>query len=466
MAIPIEDFDAGAYQLPEYAEALTHLYGRLDSEGLDPLKFATIDRDLDIYGQFLSMLGEPHKAVPFVHVTGTRGKGSTVIFLESILKRAGYHVGATVSPHLIEVRERIRFGGYYISREDFAEYYNSIIKPVADLNLTGCTFRTVFELLIALAFVSFREKNVDLALLEVGMGGRKDATNVVDPLLSVITRIGLDHTHVLGNTFREIAWDKGHIIKPERPAIIGAQPAEALDELEKRAKKTGSELWRLGYEFDYNIIDINYKGVSFNIKTPISEFKNIKINMLGRHQAENAATAIAAIDRLRHDGKYDISDNQIIDGLSEARWEGRAEVICQDPQVVIDGAHTPQGALAMNNLVKDCWAGRDITLILGFNKDKDVDGFLDSFDFIPTRVIATEAKTPRAMKKEHVAELARKRGWEAEIAPVETAIHMALDGIGKNGTVLATGSLYIVGAVRRYWLQGSDENLIFENSKD
>lgn len=450
--LDVRDFDAGASLHDGYRHALEHLYGRLDTEALDPKRFATVERDISVYGDFLAGLGEPHLAVPIVHFTGTRGKGSTLAMLEAILQHAGVRTGATTSPHLVEVRERIRINSDSISYDDFAHLYD-VMRPVAESTLGGGNYRTVFELLTALAFLAFRELKVELGLVEVGLGGRLDATNVVDPALSIITRIGLDHTHLLGDTVEKIAWDKGHIIKPGKPSISAAQPGQAGEVLANRAKAMGSEQWVVGRDIQITVRSVERTGSRFDLVTPHRTHIGLKTPLLGRHQAWNAALAVAAADRLDGDGVTSLSSDEIRDGLLNTRWAGRGEVLQQSPTLLLDGAHTPQGATVLNELLESCWPNEKRVLLLGINRDKDATGFLRCFSKAPSMAIATAARTPRALAPDELASLARAQGWEVRPAQLEEALQAALDAAGPDGIVVATGSLYLVGAVRRLWLQ-------------
>ncbi|MCB2200659.1 bifunctional folylpolyglutamate synthase/dihydrofolate synthase [bacterium] len=458
--LDIRDFDAGANRHAGYRAALEHLYGRLDTESLDPKRFATVERDILVYSDFLAGLSDPHLAIPMVHLTGTRGKGSTVAMLEAILQHGGIRTGATISPHLVEVRERIRINGDSIAFDDFARLYE-IMRPVAESALGGGNYRTVFELLTALAFLAFRELNVQLGLVEVGLGGRLDATNVVDPALSIITRIGLDHTHLLGDTVEKIAWDKGHIIKPDRPSISAAQPGNAGDVLAERAREVGSEQWVLDRDIRITIHSVERSGSCFDLETPHRTHKDLRTPLLGRHQAWNAALAVAAADRLDGDGVASISAEQVREGLTQARWAGRGEVIQASPTLLLDGAHTPQGAAALNELLETCWPTEKRVMLLGINRDKDAAGFLNCFDMKPDHAIATAARTPRAMPPCELASLLHDQGWHSRPLPLEEALQAALEEAGPDGLVVVTGSLYLVGAVRRLWLQAKSSHATF-----
>jgi len=451
--IDVTRFDAGASQNEAYRSALEHLYGRLDTEALAPDAFNTVERDLQVYRSFLERLGDPHLAVPTVHVTGTRGKGSFAASLEAILHEAGYRTGATVSPHLIEVRERIRIDGEDLTRDEFARLYKSALRPAMLAENHHESYRTVFELITALAFLAFREADVDAAIVEVGLGGRLDATNVLEPALSAVTRVGLDHTKVLGDTVEKIAWDKAHIIKPGVPAVIGPQSPGALRILEERADTVSSELWRFGSEIHLEGVQVLDCVTRFRLKTPLREHGDLATPLLGAHMAENVGLAVAAADRLHADGEFLIPENAIRNGLMKTRWPGRGEILNRDPLLMIDGAHSPQGAAALDRLLRDLWPDKPRVLILGVNRDKDVLGFLDALGGPPELALATEADTPRALPAGELAVLMRQRGWPVRPVPLLQTVDAALSEAGGLGAVVVgTGSLYLVGALRRLWL--------------
>ncbi len=449
--IDVTDFDAGAESCSPYRVALEHLYQRLDLERMAPDAQATVDRDLGVYAEFLDTMGSPHLSRPVIHFTGTRGKGATLAHLEAILKHAGYHTGATVSPHLVEVRERIRVDGQSLERERFAELYH-MIQPMIDKRPAVACFRTVFELLTALAFKTFQVEIVDAALVEVGMGGRLDATNVVDPVLSVITRVGLDHMNVLGNTVGEIAADKAHIIKPGKPAVIAPQLEEALTPIMERAMQTGSELWRIGHEAKLTVREVNVNGTRFDLTTPNRNYTDLRTPLLGAHQAENAATAVLAAERLSADRAYALSSEQVQAGLQLVQWPGRGEIIRRDPIVLLDGAHTPQGAGVLRELLNACWPDRPVHYILGFNRDKRVQDFLKALDRTPEMAYTTAARTPRALSPEDTASIVRQHGWKSQAVALDKVYELALEHADSDAILVVTGSLYLVGAIRRLFL--------------
>ncbi|MFH0882953.1 MAG: folylpolyglutamate synthase/dihydrofolate synthase family protein [bacterium] len=449
----VSRFDAGVAQHDQYRMALEHLYGRLDTEALAPDVFNTVDRDLQVYRSFLERLGDPHRSCPAIHVTGTRGKGSFAASLEAILHQAGYRTGATVSPHLVEVRERIRIDGQDLSREEFARLYHSLLKPAMEAENYQESYRTVFELITALAFLAFRDMDVDVAVVEVGMGGRLDATNVLEPALSAITRVGLDHTKVLGDTIEKIAWDKAHILKPGVPGVIGPQSPAALSMIEERATFIDSELWRIGYEIQLDAVEVSDRSTRFHLKTPARDHRELETPLLGAHMAENVGLAVAAADRLHVDGEFLIPPEAIRKGLLKTSWPGRAEILQRNPLVMIDGAHSPLGASALKRLLDDVWPDRPRVLLLGVNRDKDVNGFLNALDEKPALTIATAADTPRAMTSGELAGLLKNRGWDTRSAPLPQAFDLALaEASQRDAIVIGTGSLYLVGALRRLWL--------------
>ncbi len=458
------EFDAGFTLHDGYASALLHLYGRLNTEALDPVNFARVDRSLDSYRAFLAELDNPHLAKPTVHITGTRGKGSTLAMLEAILLQAGASTGMTVSPHLVEVRERIRIDGNDLTRDRFAEMYEHI-RPIADKRMSQANYRTVFELLTALAFVTFQHSDIDVALVEVGMGGRLDATNVVSPLLSIITRIGLDHTHILGDTVEKIADDKGQIIKPGGPAIVSHQPESALRVLEDRCREVGVECWRLGHEIRIENVLVSSEGTEFTVSTPSRTHTGIRTPLLGRHQAENAAVAVAAADRLHLDSHFRISEDDIRTGLAKTRWAGRGEILGHNPTLMIDGAHTDQGATALSNLLDEIFPKRPRILILGMNRDKHPKEFLDCFSTAPRLVLATRAESPRSMEADELAEIVRERGFECRTVMLHESLDLAFELAHPDDLIVATGSFYVIGALRRLRLRENQEDSTLQRSR-
>ncbi len=457
----VELFDSGAMHHPGYHAVLKHLYQRLDLEKLDPSTFLTVNRDLDDYRNFLGTIGNPHLQRKTIHVTGTRGKGSFVAALEAILLAAGYRTGATVSPHLEEVRERIRIDGEDLSRQEFADFYHQIM-PAIEARLGESNYRTVFEIITALAFHVFAKKEVDAALVEVGLGGKLDATNVVEPVLAAITHIGLDHTKILGETTGEIAADKAQIIKQKVPVVIALQPSDAREAIEKRARLMSSRLWRLGKEAILSNIRVDESGTTFDLTTPYRSYLNIKTSLLGAHQAENTAVAVMAADRLTADGIFKITSEAVQAGLQNVRWYGRGEILRRHPIVLLDGAHTPQGAAALNDLLEKCWKETPRIMILGFNRDKDVPGFLKCFPKSPKQVIATAASSPRAMTPEEVAEEVRNHGWDARPYAVNEALSRALSLSNPEDMIIITGSLYLVGTLRSIFRESSGLHLLNE----
>jgi len=447
-----DEFDAGFSEHAGYADALTHLYGRLNTEAMDPVNFASVERNLDSYSSFLAMLGNPHLYAPTVHITGTRGKGSTLAMLEAILIEAGYSTGSTISPHLMEVRERIRVAGEDLSREKFAEFYE-ILRPIADRRKSQASYRTVFELLTALSFVAFRETKVDAALVEVGMGGRLDATNIVSPALSIITRIGLDHTHILGNSVEKIAKDKGQIIKSVAPAILSRQTGNALQVLRDRCNEVGVEGWALDSEINVTKSDLSENGTRLSLETPHRTHQELHVPLSGAHQAENAAVAIAAADRLDADGVFSIPSDAISRGIEKTRWAGRGEILSREPIFMIDGAHTDQGASAISNMLDSIYPDKSRIMILGMNRDKDPHKFLDSFTIKPRLVITTQADSPRSMAAEQLASIVSDRDILCISAPIAESIQVAHKHADKNDIILGTGSFYVIGALRRLWLR-------------
>lgn len=258
------------------------------------------------------------------------------------------------------------------------------------------------------------------------VGGKLDATNVITPVLSAISRIGLDHTKVLGDTIRQIARDKSHIIKNGIPALSALQTDDAEDEILKRVDITGSQLWRIGNEAEFSLSNMSESGIEFDLSTPYRAYTGLTSPMLGEHMARNAALAVLAADRLAFDGHFKITPEAVRQGLQNVRWHGRGEIIQRDPLFILDGAHTAQGATALSAMLDATFPARKRVMILGFNKDKDVDGFLSSFSTPPEMVFATRAATPRAMEAVDVVAHCTRYGWRATVAPPEKVIEMAI----------------------------------------
>jgi dihydrofolate synthase / folylpolyglutamate synthase len=388
----------------------------------------------------LRKLGDPQDLFQGVHVAGTNGKGSVCAMVASVLQASGYRTGLMPKPHLISYTERIQVDQRPIAEADFAalltELQLAINEVAADLGPP-----TEFEILTSAALYYFARAGIDLLVCEVGLGGRLDSTNVLDLGVNVITNIALDHTQHLGSTLEAIAAEKAGILKPDSLAITGAQPP-GLAPIEAAALKQQIPLLRLGQEIQVTAIDKEWAGVQATVTTPVGTYRELRIPLLGLHQADNAALAVASIDALRSRG-WDISDGALRDGLARTRWPGRLEVIDRNPIVLVDGAHNPAGLERSLAPVQKLAKGRPLVVVFGAMKDKDLPAMLAQLRTLSAPVIFSAIDWHRAAAP---ADLAAQFGAPAETAESSgEALERARRRASRNGIVLVCGSLYLVG---------------------
>ena len=321
----------------------------------------------------LHALGDPHELLQGVHVAGTNGKGSVCAMLTSVLQAAGYRVGLMPKPHLVSYTERIQVDQRPIPEADFAALLTEV-QPVISKVAAELGPPTEFEILTSAALYYLARAGIDLLVCEVGLGGRLDSTNVLDLGVEVITNISLDHTQHLGSTLEAIAAEKAGILKPDSLAITAAQPP-ALPVIEAAARQQRIPLLRLGHEIDLRALDREWAGIEATITTPAGTYRDLRVPLLGLHQAENAALAVAAIDGLRSRG-WEISDGAMRDGLARTHWPGRLEVLDRHPIVLVDGAHNPAGLERSLAAVRRLAKGRQLVIVFGAMKDKDLPAML------------------------------------------------------------------------------------------
>jgi dihydrofolate synthase / folylpolyglutamate synthase len=412
--------------------------------------------------RFMADFGDPHRRYPALHIAGTKGKGSVAAMCASALRAGGYRTGFYTSPHLLEFGERIQVDGAYIPREAVAEIVERMrAKVPAHPGIT------TFELTTALAFLYFAEAQVDVAVLEVGLGGRLDATNIVTPRVAVITSLSYDHVGLLGHTLGEIAGEKAGIIKPGVPVVVAPQQPEAMAALERIAAERGAPLTVVGRHWLFRPTRQSLEGQAFEIWSAAEQAQlnalralgqvvawrpeTVEIPLLGQHQVENAAVAYATLQVLREQG-LPLAAGAIRTGLRQVRWPGRFELVSRAPAVVLDGAHNADSAQKLAATVREYFPGRPVTLIFGASSDKDVAGMLGALlapEVGIRRVLLTQAVHPRAQDPEEVAAFVAASGLTAVIAPtVALAVEEALQGATPDDVILATGSLFIVAEAR------------------
>lgn len=387
---------------------------------------------LDRMRNFLKRLGDPHRQFTSLHVAGTKGKGSTCIFLASILKRSGRSVGLYTSPHLLSFQERIQVDGQPISESDLAHVVEAI-EPHATPDLT------YFEVTTACAFLYFAKRKVETAVVEVGLGGRLDATNVLEPRVTGIAPISFDHMEKLGFTLSEIAFEKAGIIKKGIPVVVAPQMPEALQVIEGVARTEGAPLHPISKEV---LIEgrVSLEASRVRIKTPLQDYADLAIPLLGRFQWTNAACAIRMAEL--YDEK--ISHAAVEEGISQAVWPGRCQWIPGSPSFLLDGAQNAASAQALRETVEELFPEKRPLLILGVSTDKDLKGIARALGTWPKTLIVTKAATPRAQEPEKIAEAFAP--WQPEplmTGSVAEAIDRAGEMAGPEDLVVATGSLFV-----------------------
>lgn len=390
----------------------------------------------------LHELGNPQDLLQGVLVAGTNGKGSVCAMVASVLQASGYRVGLMPKPHLISYTERIQADQRPIAEDAFAALLTGL-QPAIDEVAAALGPPTEFEILTSAALYYFARSGIDLLVCEVGLGGRLDSTNVLDLGVNVITNIALDHTQYLGSTLEAIAAEKAGILKPDSIAITGAQ-MPALRVIEAAAQKQRIPLLRLGTEIELTAVDKAWAGVQATVTTPAGAYRDLRVPLLGLHQADNAALVVAAIDGLRSRG-WEISDGALRDGLARARWPGRLEVLDRNPIVLVDGAHNPAALQSSLATVQKLAGDRPLVIVFGAMRDKDLPAMLAQLHATKASVIFTAIDWHRAAAP---AELATQFGAAAEIAESSgEALDRARRHAPADGIILVCGSLYLVGEV-------------------
>lgn len=407
---------------------------------------------LDRMEELLRRLGNPQDDLKVIHVAGTNGKGSVSKYLEEGLSACGYKMGLYTSPYIETFNERIRYDGADISDEDLEYYGQKVVSAAEAMVADGLDSPTEFEVVTAIAFLYFAGRQADITILEVGLGGIGDSTNVVkSPLASVITSISYDHMAQLGSSLAEIAANKAGIIKTGCPVIANVPQRDAAKIIARKAYAMGSRLY-----------DISGIRAAVSDETPFSQkvsmelyeksYSDVEISMVGRHQAENLKTALATLEILRKSGAVKLDREALYEGLKRARQPGRFEVISEDPLVIIDGAHNEAGAQALQETMAQHFAGKKILLVAGILADKEIDSIVKFLTKITDHIIVTEPDNPRKLAAEKLAGHVADFGVAAEaVSDVEAAVHRAKELADGYDVILFAGSLYLIGDVRRLW---------------
>jgi dihydrofolate synthase/folylpolyglutamate synthase len=470
-----------------YTEAYDYINSFTNYEQVPGYNADLSDDGLERVRLLLRLLGRPQNSFKSIVVAGTKGKGSVAAMLDSVLREAGYRTGLYTSPHLHTFRERIRIDGAMIPPADVAALTSRLQAVVERIQALGdpSLVPTTYELGTALAFLYFQQTNIDYAVLEVGLGGRLDAVNVVTPLVSVITSISLDHMQVLGDTLAKIAREKAGIIKPQGWVVSAPQKDEAAGVLAQVAADQHARIVVIGREIyvgtghlpevvsdDAGIPIYQSFTIGFDDARGIPSTKlRVKLPLLGNHQQVNAAVAIGALRVLEELG-VEVTREAILDGLANVSWPGRLEVLNRDPVVVADGAHNVESIAKLGQAIADIFPGRPVIVVLGTSRDKDIPGILAELrswtDGLsgPTveRLIATSSNHPRSADATSIAQQAITAGFTVELREdvrsalirADTAARLLARSTQRDPLVLATGSLFVVAEAREAYGLGPD----------
>ena len=426
-----------------YNLALDYLYSFVDYSLKHASELAKADFNLDRMRALMAELGNPQDQYPIIHVAGTKGKGSVSALAASALQAAGYKTGLYTSPHLQDYVERIQVDMQPMSHADMAALVEEIKPAVARV-----PYLTTFEITTALGFLYFARQGCDAAVIEVGLGGRLDATNIVTPRVSVITSLSLDHTLVLGDTLDKIAGEKAGIIKPGVPVVSSSQKDEALDVLIKIAEERGCDLTLIGRDVEFMPLSHSIDGQALQLSTPNLQPLNLTIPLLGNHQVENAAVAYAALKASR----LNVPDEAIQQGFAKVKWPSRFDIIRRNPPMVIDVAHNRESALRLRQTLDTFFPDVPVILLFCTLEDKDITGMLEELHSRVERVVATQADHPRAPSVDWIAEQVRKAGLPVEaVVPVAAALERALELAGDQKLILTAGSVAFAGEVNIVW---------------
>jgi len=433
----------------DYQQALDYIYSFIDYETV-PRPRDAAHYDLRRMEELLGRLDNPHLKAKSVHIAGSKGKGSVAAMMASALTASDYTTGLFTSPHLHTFNERIRVDGELISEAEIASLVERLKPEVEVVNRKATYGRlTTFELMTALAFAYFGQRGVDFQVIEVGLGGRLDATNVVQPEVCLIISISFDHTEVLGNTLAEIAAEKAGIIKPSCVVVTSPQPDEVDRIIEQTCLACQAELVRVGSDVTWQSLSFNSSQQSLRVTGRLASYE-LSIPLLGQHQLENAATAVAALEVLAEKG-FHISRDSITKGLAQVSWPGRLQVLSRRPLIVVDGAHNPDSARKLRQSLEQYFDFDRAILIIGVSSDKDIAGIISELVPLFDKVIATHSIHPRAMPTASVVAELSRRGVEAVATEdISIALPLALTLAGEKDLICVAGSLFVVaGAIEQ-----------------
>ena len=435
----------------KYETALQYLFDRTDYEREKRVRYNVDTFSLDRMRNLLSLLGDPHEKIKTAHIAGTKGKGSTATMLAKMLEANGYNVGLYTSPHVVNLRERIAVNSEMVSQEELLGLINRVHAPVEKLAKTDAP--TFFEIMTAMAFLHFLDKKVNIGVIETGLGGRLDSTNVITPEVVGITSLSLDHQQQLGSDLGSIAREKAGIFKKNVPVVTVQQKPEAMIVLREHAATTGSTMVVTGDEIDfsYRFETSRQHGPHTRIclGTGLSRYDHLRVPMHGKHQAINCGLALAMLDVLKAKG-YEIDSKKVELGLEDVKLPGRMEMICSDPRIMIDAAHNADSLKAIIHAIGQNIPYDSMVVIFGCNCDKDVDGMLNMLQFGADKAIFTRSNSPKAVSPfdlgEKYGEISGKMYQTA--ASLGEALRLAKSAVDREDLILITDSFYLIGQAK------------------
>ncbi len=434
-----------------YDEAIKYLFNRTNYEQEKHLRYNVDTFNLKRMEHLLSRVGNPHTKIDTVHIAGTKGKGSTATMLANMLEANGYKVGLYTSPHVVNLHERIMVNSEMISRTAMLGLLNRIYKAVETVTKTSAP--TFFEIMTALAFMHFVDSKADVAVIETGLGGRLDSTNVIKPKVVGITNLSFDHQKQLGSTIEEIAKEKAGIFKQGVPIVTVQQDPNAMRVLRAQAAAVKAPISVTGVDIDFSHrFETSSEHGPHNrvcLTTPTSKFEHFRVPLLGIHQAVNCGLALAMLDKLKGCG-FEIDNDKTVSGLAKVKLSGRMEMICEDPRILIDGAHNAASIRALMHAIGQSIPYDSMIVIFGCNEDKDAAGMLQELQFGADKVIFTRSNSLKAMSPDELAEkyIAISGKMCQTASSLGEALRLAKNAVGKEDLVCITGSFYLIGQAK------------------
>ncbi|MHC4396549.1 MAG: bifunctional folylpolyglutamate synthase/dihydrofolate synthase [Planctomycetota bacterium] len=434
-----------------YKEAINYLFAKTDYEKEKNLRYNVTTFNLSRMGKLLTLVGNPHKKIPTVHIAGTKGKGSTATMLGKMLESNGYKVGLYTSPHVVNLHERIMVDSEMISKSEMLVLLNRIHASVEKISKTDAP--SFFEIMTALAFMHFVDAKVDIAIIETGLGGRLDSTNLIRPEVVGITSLSIDHQRQLGETISSIAKEKAGIFKRGIPIVTVQQEPAAMNVLKSQANAMKAPLSVTGHDIDfsYRFETSREHGPHTRIclSTSTSKFEHLRVPLHGKHQAINCGLALAMLDKLKSSG-YEIDSEKAAEGLDEVSLLGRMEMICEDPRVMIDAAHNAASIKALIHAIGQNIPYDSMVVIFGCNNDKDVEGMLRQLQYGADKVIFSRSHSGKAMSPQDLGEMYAEicnKMYQVS-ASLGEALRLAQSAVGREDLICITGSFYLIGQAK------------------